>query len=168
MSLPGLCGEELLDWLERTTEGWRRLIAAHPEALELPCDIRETRTVSELLQHIVAAELRYAERLHGLAETPYSAIPSDGGEGIFAVHERAVGLLRELSGREDGFWDEWIEFGTRSAGTLRAPRGAVFAHLALHSIRHYAQLATLVRKAGIAPGWSMDYLAMKARSGAAE
>jgi uncharacterized damage-inducible protein DinB len=30
----------------------------------------------------------------------------------------------------------------------------------LHSIRHYGQLATLVRREGIKPNWAMDYLMM--------
>jgi hypothetical protein len=28
----------------------------------------------------------------------------------------------------------------------------------LHGIRHYAQLATLVRQQGVKPDWQMDYL----------
>ena len=80
MSLPGLTGEELLAWVERTSQGWRELVTAHPEALSIPCDVRETHSVGELLQHIVAVELRYAERLHGLPETPYEAIPFATGE----------------------------------------------------------------------------------------
>jgi hypothetical protein len=33
----------------------------------------------------------------------------------------------------------------------------------MHGIRHYAQLATLVRQHGVAPDWPMDYLFMGAR-----
>ncbi|HEV2324757.1 MAG TPA: hypothetical protein VGS10_12470 [Terracidiphilus sp.] len=38
----------------------------------------------------------------------------------------------------------------------------MLAHLLTHSIRHCAQLATLTRHHGVAPGWSMDYI-MSAR-----
>lgn len=161
MSLPGLSGEELLQWLEHTTQGWRYLIAQHPEALALPCDIRETHTVGELLQHIVAVELRYTERLHGISETPYSEIPATQGEPIFAIHDRAAKLLRDLEEQDENFWAEWIEFETRSGGRIRMPRRTIFAHLILHSIRHYAQLATLVRQQGIGPSFSMDYIVMR-------
>jgi uncharacterized damage-inducible protein DinB len=161
MSLPGLSGTELLQWLEYTTQGWRDLIAQHPDALLLPCDIRETRTAGELLQHIVAVERRYAERLHGLKETPYDAIPSTEGDAIFAVHDQAMHLLRELTGRAETFWNEWLEFEARSGGRMRVPRQTVFAHLVLHSIRHYAQLATLVRQHGISPIFAMDYIVMR-------
>jgi len=36
----------------------------------------------------------------------------------------------------------------------------VLFHALLHGIRHYAQLATLVRQHGIKPEWPMDYLFM--------
>ena len=86
MSLPALSGKEMVAWVERTSSGWRDLLAAHPEALDLPCDIRETQTVAQLLQHIVAVELRFAERLSGLAETPYEAIPTGPVADIYATH----------------------------------------------------------------------------------
>jgi uncharacterized damage-inducible protein DinB len=160
MSLPALSGMELMAWVERTSQGWRELLAAHQVALALPCDIRETKTVAQLLQHIVAVELRYAERLCGLTETPYDAIPSHSVAAIYAIHDRAMGYLRQLDTQTEGYWEEWLEFTTRSAGTLRATRRTIFLHLMLHSVRHYAQLATLLRQHGIAPSWGMDYLMM--------
>jgi uncharacterized damage-inducible protein DinB len=160
MSLPGLSGNELIAWLERTSAGWRDLLTAHPVALALPCDIRETQTVGQLLQHIVAVELRFAERISGLTETPYEVIPSDSVAAIYATHDKAMGHLRQLDPHTEDYWEEWLEFTTRSAGTLRARRCTIFIHLVMHSIRHYAQLATLMRQQGIAPNWGMDYLLM--------
>lgn len=154
-----ITGTELQEWVEETSRGWKRLISAHPEILSFPCDIyRETQSVAELLQHIVAVELRYAERLNGLPETPYESIPSDSVEAVYATHDRAMELLRPLMERDEVFWEAVLEFKTRSAGTLRATRRTVLVHLLMHSIRHYAQLATLVRKQGVAPDWGMDYI----------
>ncbi len=154
-------GTELEEWVEQTSRGWKRLIAAHPEILSLPCDIRDTKSVAQLLQHIVAVEVRYAERLNELPETPYESIPFDSVDGLYATHGRAMELLRPLMDRDEHFWETVLEFKTRSAGTLRATRRTVLVHLLTHSIRHYAQLATLVRTHGIAPDWQMDYLLMK-------
>jgi uncharacterized damage-inducible protein DinB len=97
MSLPDLHGDELVFWVERTSSGWRELLERHPQALALPCDIRETRTVAELLQHIVAVELRYAERLSDLPETSYEAILFDSVESLYASHDRAMRLLGPLA-----------------------------------------------------------------------
>ncbi len=155
-----ITGMELLEWVEETSRGWKRFIDAHPEILSFPCDIRKTKSVAGLLQHIVAVELRYAERLNGLQETPYESIPYDSAEVIYATHNRAMELLRPLMERDDRFWNTVLEMQTRSAGILHAPARTVLVHLLTHSIRHYAQLATLVRKQGVAPDFAMDYILM--------
>lgn len=152
--------DELLAWSERTHTGWRDLLSAHPEALDFPCDVRESETVRDVVLHIVAAELRYAERLAGLEPSGYDALPRGDAAALYATHERAAELLRAVLVRDDVDWDEVLEFPTRSAGTLRASRRTILVHLLLHGIRHYAQLATLVRQRGVTPGWGMDYLFM--------
>lgn len=158
-----LSTEELLAWLEHTSAGWRALLTAHPEALDFPCDVREGETVRDLVHHIVAVELRYTERLRGLPATSYDALPRTDAAALYATHDRAMALLRDHVAGDDVPWEEELEFVTRSAGTLRATRRVVLVHLAMHSIRHYAQLATLVRQRGVTPGWGMDYLFMSAR-----
>jgi uncharacterized damage-inducible protein DinB len=157
MSEPVLTANDVLGWLERTSSGWRALIVAHPAVLALPCDIAGVKSVAELLQHIVAVELRYAERLAGLPASDYATIPFDSVDALYATHDRAIGLLRkELERTVD--WNESIEFVTRTYGPARSTRRAVLFHAMLHSIRHYGQLATLVRQHGIKPDWPMDYL----------
>jgi uncharacterized damage-inducible protein DinB len=159
MTQPALTADEILAWLETTSAKWRALIEEHPEILAMPCDVMGVGTVGGLLQHIVAVEVRYAEQLSGLPVTEYAAIPFDSGEVIYATHERAVELYRkQLAADVD--WNETIELKTRSMGALRASRKTPLFHAMLHSIRHYAQLATLVRQHGIKPGWQMDYLMM--------
>ena len=159
--MTALTGEELLAWVEKTTAGWRKLLAQHPEALLLPCDVRETHSVAELLQHIVAVELRYAQRLSGLRESGHEEVSLRSVEELYASHDQAMALLQTLLKEKDIDWEESIEFATRSAGTLQATRCVILVHLLMHSIRHYAQLATLVRQHGIKPDWPMDYLFMR-------
>lgn len=156
-----ITGTELQEWVEHMSRGWQNLISSHPEILTFPCDIRETKSAAELLQHIVAVELRYAERLNELAQTPYASVPFDSVASIYATHDRAMDLLRPLMDRDEMFWETVLEFKTRSAGTLRASRRTVLVHLFTHSVRHYAQLATLVRKGGIVSDLNMDYILMR-------
>jgi uncharacterized damage-inducible protein DinB len=159
MSQAALTAEETMAWVERTSTGWRDLIVAHPEILALPCDVTNVSTVGELLQHIVAVELRYAEQLTGLPPSDYSTIPFDSAEALYATHSRAAALVRELLA-SDLNWDEKVDYVTRSMGPMRSARKTILFHSLLHSIRHYGQLATLVRQHGIKPGWQMDYLVM--------
>jgi uncharacterized damage-inducible protein DinB len=46
-------------------------------------------------------------------------------------------------------------------GQLRSNRKTILFHALLHSIRHYAQLASLARHCGVQPDWPMDYLIMQ-------
>jgi uncharacterized damage-inducible protein DinB len=76
---------------------------------------------------------------------------------------QGMALVRGILADPAYDWAEELEFTTRRAGTLRATRKTILVHALMHGIRHYAQLATLVRQQGVAPGWPMDYLFMGAQ-----
>lgn len=155
----GLSGEELLAWNDTTFVRWMELVKRHPEILRLSCDVYGVGDINGLLHHIVAAELRYAQRLCGEVETAYEDIPADVA-GMEAAHEGMLKRIRELFADATFDWEQAVSFQTRSMGSLRASRRTVLNHTLLHGIRHYAQMAMLVRQGGIAPGWPMDYLFM--------
>jgi uncharacterized damage-inducible protein DinB len=159
MTEPALTAHELIDWVEKTSTGWRNLLASHPELLALPCDVNNVQSVAQLLQHIVAVELRFAERLSDLPATDYTKIPYHSVEEIYATHDHAFALVQKLLASEMD-WEQPIEFSTRVMGPARSTPKTILFHLLLHSIRHYAQLATLARQQGIKPDWGMDYLLM--------
>ena len=163
MSELRLPAEDLLAWVEKTAQNWKKLIVEHPESLRVSCDIAGVKSAGELLQHIAAVELRYAERLAGAEETPNEKIPFDSADEIYATHNRAMAMMRELLADGAYDWSQEVEFNTRSLGRLKAARSVILFHSLLHSIRHYAQLATLVRQNGIKPDWPMDYLFMAAQ-----
>jgi uncharacterized damage-inducible protein DinB len=158
-----LTGEELMAWNDKTAERWRKLLEAHENLLTVPCDIAGVKSIGELMQHIVAVQLRYAERLAGLPETSYDAIAYDTVATLFATHSKGLELFRAMLADPAYDWALEIEFSTRSMGQLVASRKTIFVHALMHSIRHYAQLATLVRQHGVKPDWPMDYLLMGAR-----
>jgi len=158
MSQPFLSSEDVIVWNDRAALVWRRFLAQHPEILALSCDIAGAKVAGELFQHIVAAELRYAERLAGLPVSDYAAIPFDSADSLYATHDRATEILRQVLADDAVDWDEKIDFMTRTLGPVRSTRKAVLFHSQLHSIRHYAQLATLVRQHGLKLGAPMDYL----------
>jgi uncharacterized damage-inducible protein DinB len=159
MPEPALTAHDLIAWLETTSAGWRKLLIVHPELLPIPCDIMGVSTVAQLLQHIVAVELRYAQRLADLPAAEYADIPYDSAESIYATHDRAIVILNQLLASNID-WNQPIEYTTRAIGLARSARKSILFHLILHGIRHYAQLATLARQHGIKPEWPMDYLMM--------
>lgn len=160
MSLPSLSAAELIAWNQSTTQKWREFTAARPEVLEVPCDVFGSSTCGGLLRHIVASELRYADLLAGYPAGNYAGQSGATSEEIFETHDRALRILDALLKTADFDWEHKIEFPTLTAGLRRAPRRAIFFHCLLHGIRHYAQLATIVRQAGFPAGLAQDYLLM--------
>ena len=150
-------------WLDTTSDRWCALVREHPHALAVECDIMSAGTVAKVLQHIVAVELRYAQRLSDVPISSYEEVPFETADELWSTHKRAMDLLRALLADKNFDWEQSIEFQTRSAGVLRATRRMVLAHSMLHSIRHYAQLATLLRQHNIKPNWPMDYIFMGAK-----
>ena len=155
-----LTAEELLSWADRTATEWRTFLTAHPEALGFPCDINEGRCVRDLVHHIVEAELGYASRLCSTTALAREQVSRGMAETLYAAHDRAMAMLRDLLSKERVDWEELLEFSPRGAATFRATRRTVFVHLLMHSIRHHAQLATAVRHGGLRADWGMDYLFM--------
>ena len=151
---------KLLAWNDTTARHWHAFITKHPAVFALPCDIRNSATVADTLQHIVAAEQRYAQRLASLPETDYTAVPNDSIDAILRTHDAAFNILNTLLADTTYDWQQRLTFTTITAGTLRSSRETILLHLTLHSIRQYAQLATLVRQHGYKPDWPLDYLFM--------
>ncbi|AXC10971.1 hypothetical protein ACPOL_1625 [Acidisarcina polymorpha] len=158
MTAPALSAAEIIDWNEETSKHWQKLFQVYPEALDYDCDVYQARTVRGLLRHIVAVELRYSERLSGNPLTPYEQVPDASADLLFGLHRQAIERYRKLLADPSMNWEEKLEFTTLSAGTQSATRKKILFHALLHGIRHYAQLATLVRKQGVKPDWPMDFL----------
>jgi len=158
MTQPTLTATELLHWSDETAQRWKALLAVNPQALDFPCDVYGTENVRGLLRHIVAVEIRYAQRMSGEPVTPYEQIPAGGIDELFANHDSAFAKYRNLLADHSVDWQEKLAFTTLSAGTQTASRQKILFHALLHGIRHYAQLATLVRQHGVKPDWPMDFL----------
>lgn len=157
---PALSFRELLDYTAAETAHWHRWLAAQPDdVLDLPIGEGRTATVRGLLQHIVAVERRYADRLLGEPVTPYEAIPTDSVDALFGAFDEARARLeRYLATATADDLGRRLEFQTISAGTLSASARKIVAHALLHGVRHWAQLATVLRQHGRGTDWMHDLL----------
>ena len=147
--------EDLLADFEATAARWRELLLAHPEAAEVPTDIAGTGTVGALVWHIYAASYRHAQRLLGEPITDLEAGqgPGEGPHDLpagFALQQQAADKLRGFLARTTpDELSEVLRFETRTGRNQAAPtRRKLFLHIAVHAIRHWAQIATLLRTAG--------------------
>jgi len=137
------------DWERELWHDWLR--KEGPAALAVPVgphgDGRMTN-VGELVRHIFTAEKRYVERLTGAPLTDQGSIPSQDVAALFAF--AAVGrrefrrLVAELPAAR---WDQPQEMSLLNRTVSLTPRKIVI-HCMLHEIRHWGQVATLLRLAG--------------------
>ena len=159
-SLAQISFDELLASNEAGTTKWRKWFDEQPATvLDLPLSIALAKNVREFLLHIFAVELRYAERLKELPITAYESLPTSSVSELFSVGEKAGGMYREyFAAATDDDLASVIEFPTRTAGVVRASKRKIVVHALLHSVRHWAQLATALREAGYPTNWGKDFL----------
>jgi uncharacterized damage-inducible protein DinB len=156
----GISLEELLLWNNEASNFWKAHLNANPSLLSVPCDIGGTKNVQEFVRHIWGAELRWGQRLAGIAETPIDQVPTGPLEALFDLHLQAAEIFAKLLSNPAAYWE--------TSYTLNVPqirleqrmvsRRKVMGHALFHGQRHWAQLATLVRVAGFPSGFRGDLL----------
>ncbi len=155
---------EWLAWNDAEAARWRAWFQRQdPGLLDVPVTIANAGTVRGLLLHIFGVELRHAERLSGQpALTPDELLPSGSVDALFSIGERARAMLRDyLERATSGDLREVIAVQTRSAGPVEVSRRKLALHVLVHGLRHWAQLATELRRAGFPTDWPHDAIFAK-------
>jgi uncharacterized damage-inducible protein DinB len=109
-------------------------------------------TVGDLVKHIFIAEKHHIDRLSNRTLTDTASIPSGSVEELFQFGCRSRKDLEEFvatRGAED--WQIPREFDILSNPVSVTPRKFV-VHVLMHEIRHWAQIATMLRLNGLTPG----------------
>ncbi len=119
-------------------------------------------SIGDLVRHIFGAEKRYIERLSGRPIeqlTNLSSIPNNNTEALFQFGQQSRNEFRELVEKfPDQEWDtpRELQFPNSPARAYVTPRKMVL-HVLLHEIRHWAQIATMLRFNGLVDEWH-DFL----------
>lgn len=158
--MKGLSYRELADYTAGETHRWREWIDVQtPEILEVPVGAGRTATARGLIHHIVVVERRYIDRLRGESVTPYDAVPSSPIAETFRWFDEGRERFDQWLGvAPDGELSRLLKFETISAGVFEVSVRKIVAHMFIHSIRHWAQLATCMRQQGHATDWQHDIL----------
>jgi uncharacterized damage-inducible protein DinB len=160
----GITLQELLAWNEESSSFWKAHLDANPHLLALPCDIGGAADVQEFVRHIWGVELRWSQRLAGLPVMAKEKMPPGPLDLLFDLHSQAVEVFQGLMAARDESWEqpyvldlEWVPPEARTVS-----RRKVAVHALIHSQRHWAQLATLIRTAGFPSGHWGDLLFSRA------
>jgi uncharacterized damage-inducible protein DinB len=158
---------ELRDHTQQESRRWHDWFNQHSQALDVPIDIAGSATVRDLLSHIVFVDLLFAEWLLGESITPAAIIDparftdkidKTSPDAIFSVADSALQKWRKvLAKTNDEKWNEMMSFPAPTKN-MKASRRKCFTHAFLHGTRHWAQLATTLRRAGYKQDWQHDFI----------
>jgi uncharacterized damage-inducible protein DinB len=145
--------DTLLDYTDWERQKWFSVLRQRGDSvLEISAgphgDGRFT-SIGEIIRHIVSAETRYMQRLLNRPLTDTASLPASNANDLARQGEES---RRELRALLETFptdqWDISREFVLMDI-TLRATPRKIITHILLHEIRHWAQIATLLRLQGI-------------------
>lgn len=160
---PSITLQEMLGWCEQSADFWKVHLDANPALLQLPCGIGGNADVQAFVRHIWGAELVWSQIICGLPVTDYDVWPTGPLDALFDLHLTAVRNFRALLENPNMNWDECsVHYPWRRPEAPKPSPRKALAHILLHSQRHWAQLSTLVRAAGLPSGFLGDLLACSA------
>lgn len=151
----GIPFRELLDYTDEETRRWKEFFAKNPAALEVATDVQGSGTVRVVVTHIFIAELIFGAAVLGEPRPDYTKLPQSTLDEIFAIGDEARRKMRAFIARADEKQlAEKLPFGP--AGEVS--RRKLLAQALTHGMRHWAQLATELRRAGYPTDWIHDWL----------
>ena len=144
---------DLLDYTDWQRQKWHDRFRQHGEqVLKMsagPHGDGRFATVGELVRHIFSAEKRYVERLSDRPVTDTASLPTDNIETLFQFGQLSRNELKEfVEAFPDRQWDTARDLKIGNLSVRATPRKIVM-HAVMHEIRHWAQIATLLRLNGL-------------------
>ena len=151
--------ETLLELTSTEHHLWHQWFLEHPAAWDVPFATGRMATIGKLVLHIFAVELRYTQRLLGDEVTPWEGFPQSSIEDVFELGENArAQFVQFLTSAPESELDRVLTFETLTAGTVTASKHKLASNVFLHDIRHWAQIATVLRQHGYTGQWPHDML----------
>jgi uncharacterized damage-inducible protein DinB len=156
--------DELLSWTAEERAKWLPWFSDNPAALDVEVQPGgRFPTVASLLEHIFLVEVRHTRRLQRLDLPGHSGVDIGDVDGLFGYADRGRQAVHDyvatLTADEAAAPREVV---VQSGGSFSmTPRKLLF-HMALHEVRHWAQIASAVRFAGFTPPGDHDLFYSKA------
>ena len=143
--------EPLLVYTDWQRQEWRKWFDANRSGWQASTGTgaaEKLSTVASVVRHIFTAELRYVERLRGQPVTDPESVSTDDIGALFAFGERARAQVRSyLAATPPLGWDAPVEMSILGKVVRMSPRKTLL-HAVTHEVRHWAQIATMLRFAG--------------------
>ncbi len=160
----GISFTALLQYTTDETCRWRQWFRNQPPAvLEVPLGEpgTETATLRGMLVHIFYCELFYSDLLRDVKPDfpAYEKIPHTTLQELFELGADAESRLGSFAAQADGAALDAITcIGWPPEKPISGSKRKLLAHVLLHSVRHWAQVATALRQHGYKAEWGHDLL----------
>jgi uncharacterized damage-inducible protein DinB len=149
----------LLELTSSEQHRWHEWFVERPNAWAVPFATGRMATVGGVAAHIFVVELRYAQRLLDLEVTPWEDFWQVSIEDVFELGDNARGqLVQFLTSAPESELDRVLTFQTLTAGMVSASKYKIASNVFLHGIRHWGQVATVLRQNGFTDQWPHDML----------
>jgi len=161
MSSVGISFADFLRYNESEALKWRGWLESQPTALlDLPFGnpAQHMGNVREMIWHIFITEWVYACVLNGESFDGWDRFKRESIADLFAIGEEArTGMRKYLAAATEAAAASTVTLSAQ--GFTVAGSARKFAtHAFVHSLRHWAQLATVVRQHGHETGWPHDFV----------
>ena len=142
-------GSVLIGYTDWERKKWHDWLEHHSEALKISMGPHgDNQTVGEVVKHIFSAEKRYIERLADEPLTDTASIPNDNLEALFELGQQSRQALKDfIESFPAPSWDILKDFEF-VGWSLKAKPKKIVLHVLTHEIRHWAQIATVLRLNG--------------------
>jgi uncharacterized damage-inducible protein DinB len=150
----------LLEFTSMEQHHWHDWFEANPRAWDVSFAAPPMGTVGTLVNHIFSVELRYTQRLRDEAVSDWQdLLIYTSLEDVFAFGDNARALLVDfLTTAAEEELDRVLTFKTVTAGEVTASKHKMASNIFLHGIRHWGQIATVIRQNGFPVQWPHDAL----------
>lgn len=157
----GISFVDLLRYDESEAMKWRAWLDGQPpELLDTPFGdaSRHMGNVREMIWHLFITQWVYACVLNGEPFDGWDQFKRDSIADLFAIGDRARAGLRTYLAKATSA--EMGQSLTLSAAgfTVSGSARKFLTHAFIHSLRHWAQLATVLRQHGHETGWPHDFV----------
>ena len=151
--------QTLLEYTSAEQHRWHDWFVEHPEAWAIPFATGRMATIGGVVAHIFAVEQRYAQRLLDLDVTAWEDFRQTSMEDVFELGDNARAMLVDfLTSAPESELDRVLTFQTLTAGPVTASKHKIASNIFLHGIRHWGQVASVLRQQGFADQWAHDML----------
>ena len=145
--------EDLIEYTDWERGKWHQLLRARgDEALKISVGANgdgRFQSIGDLVLHIFSAETRYIDRLTERDLTDTSGMARDSVEPLFEFGAGSRQRLKQfVAAFPEDQWDRPFELNLMNRVIPATPRKIV-THILLHEIRHWPQIAALLRLNGI-------------------